>query len=125
MNVSLQKYSGVGIFTSFVPVLFFISVMTINITVLKGQTNIDIPTVFTPNNDNVNDEFSINLNGINVTDYSMKIYNRWGVLMFSSQNSNINWDGRTAAGIKVSEGNYYYVVVINGIPYKGAVLLIY
>jgi len=91
----------------------------------RAQTAITIPNVFTPNNDNINDEFSINLNGITVTDYSIKIYNNWGVLMFSSQNANINWDGRTSAGIKVSEGNYYYIVVINGKSYSGVLSLIY
>ena len=106
-------------------ILTFACILLLNVHTLQAQAPIVIPNVFTPNNDSYNDEFSINLSGITVTDYNIKIYNKWGVLMFSSQNYNINWDGRTAAGIKVPAGTYYYVVMINGTAYSDALLLIY
>ena len=106
-------------------ILTFACILFLNVRTVQAQTPIVIPNVFTPNNDNNNDEFSINLSGITVTDYNLKIYNKWGILMFTSQNSTINWDGRTAAGIKVPAGTYYYVVVINGTAYSDALFLIY
>jgi len=125
MKVSLLNYWRDGINISSVFTLVLACILLFNVSTLQAQTSVVIPNVFTPNNDNYNDEFSINLSGITVTDYSIKIYNKWGVLMFSSQNSNINWDGRTAAGIKVPAGTYYYVVVINGTAYSDALFVIY
>jgi gliding motility-associated-like protein len=125
MKASLPNYRRDQMNNPSIFILTFACILLLNVQALQAQTPIVIPNVFTPNNDNNNDEFSINLSGITVTDYNLKIYNKWGALMFTSQNSNINWDGRTAAGIKVPAGNYYYVVVINGITYSDALLLIY
>ncbi len=51
-----------------------------------------IQTVLTPNNDGINDRFyPEELKGIkNVT---LKIYNRWGNLVFESVNNELGWDG--------------------------------
>ncbi len=125
MSVALSKFSLIRIRISSVFTIALLCLFLFNSQYFQAQTAVPIPNVFTPNNDNINDEFSINLSGIIVTDYNIKIYNNWGVLMFSSQNANINWDGRTSTGVKVPEGNYYYIVIINGKPYSGALSLIY
>ena len=83
-----------------------------------------IPNAFTPNGDGINDEFVVNLNGVTIANYEMKVYNRWGVLLFTSLSNNVNWDGRTNAGVKCTEGSYYYILKLNGAEYKGSLLLL-
>lgn len=67
-----------------------------------------IPNVFTPNGDGQNDVFTISTSG--VSDFDFHVYNRWGQEIFTSNSPNISWDGRTNAGVKVSDGTYYYVL---------------
>ncbi len=67
-----------------------------------------VPNVFTPNGDGKNDVFLISCSG--VQNYSLVIYNRWGQEMFTSNSPNISWDGRTNAGIRASDGTYYYIL---------------
>jgi gliding motility-associated-like protein len=55
------------------------------------ETYLYIPNSFTPNNDNNNDYFGAY--GINIKAFSMEIYNRWGELIFVSDDINNRWDG--------------------------------
>lgn len=54
------------------------------------------PNSFTPNGDGLNDVFTGV--GIGIRDYNMKIFNRWGELIFESNNIRQGWDGRTSSG---------------------------
>lgn len=54
---------------------------------------IAVPTGFTPNNDGLNDFFRPN-NAIKADNYEFKVYNRWGQLVFSTNNWQEKWDGR-------------------------------
>ena len=49
-----------------------------------------IPSSFTPNNDNVNDYFYPSIIGMNY--YNMKIYDRWGGIIYNEDNG--KWDGK-------------------------------
>ena len=69
---------------------------------------ITIPNVFTPNADGKNDLFEIDYSG--VTDFNLTIYNRWGQIVFETQNPNVYWDGQTPAGLNAPEGTYYYIL---------------
>lgn len=73
---------------------------------------IEIPNVFTPNDDGYNDQLVIDNSG--VTEYDFTIYNRWGLIVHHDQTGEVFWDGRTPAGIEVEAGTYFYVLkVIN------------
>ena len=74
----------------------YITVDSCNLT----PTSIIIPNVFSPNGDGQNDLFSIS--GTGIISVKAEIYNRWGSLMFSSQQLNEGWDGRTSAGTECS-----------------------
>ena len=50
------------------------------------------PNAFTPNKDGRNDYFGI-LNAVNITQYHLTVYNRWGQLIFESKNPAKGWDG--------------------------------
>ena len=42
----------------------------------------------------------------------MKIFNRWGEIVFESKNANIGWDGSYGInGEKVQEGVYSYFIM--------------
>jgi gliding motility-associated-like protein len=68
-----------------------------------------LPNVFTPNNDGFNDIYkSINPQHY-VEKVDMKIFNRWGKLVFHTTDPDINWDGRDQETKQyVSPGVYYY-----------------
>jgi gliding motility-associated-like protein len=51
------------------------------------------PTGFTPNNDGLNDVFKI-LNAYKVTDFHLRIYNRWGQVVYESKDASAGWTGK-------------------------------
>lgn len=68
-----------------------------------------LPNVFTPNGDGDNDLYTPRVPFLLVEEVEMKIYNRWGALVFETNDPNINWDGNTAGGQPLDEDVYYYV----------------
>ncbi len=69
---------------------------------------IRVPNVFSPNDDNINDLFIVQSNG--VTPIEMSIYSRTGVMIYRSTAQTIVWDGRTSSGLRASEGVYFYIL---------------
>ena len=68
-----------------------------------------LPNVFTPNNDSYND-FFIPFPYHFVDKIDIKIFNRWGNLIFETENPDIKWDGKNnLTNIESSSGVYYYV----------------
>lgn len=67
-----------------------------------------IPNTITPNGDKINDEFKLS-GFINFKSYTMKVYNRWGEMLFDSQDPNQGWNG-TYMGEKVQNGTYIYII---------------
>ena len=59
--------------------------------VIDGEVSIYIPNIFSPNNDGENDIFKVY--GPTWKNYRMEIYNRWGGLIFLSEDPNVEWDG--------------------------------
>lgn len=66
-----------------------------------------LPNIFTPNGDGQNDLFKP-APYMFVHSVEMKIFNRWGNLIFETDNPDILWDG-TVNGKNVPSGVYYYV----------------
>ena len=81
-----------------------------------------IPNIFTPNGDLVNDAFQIR--GL-PSGCTLSIFNRSGTEVFSSKDYKNDWEGFDMEGNPLSEGNYYYIVIIPGYknPFKGNVYL--
>jgi gliding motility-associated-like protein len=71
------------------------------------RTDALFPTGFTPNGDNINDEFGP-VNPRFLKNYELHIYNRWGEEIFSTTNPFEYWDG-TYKGKEVEPGVYAYV----------------
>jgi len=83
-----------------------------------------IPNIFTPNDDGINDLFDFRLGNRLEQCSEIKIYNRWGALVFESRENSHIWDGRTFTGDLCSEGVYFFTLSVNGTSYKGNVTLI-
>ena len=118
----------------FVANIFFEPIGVANIQVIELQqdpcvpdstetkTELNIPNVFTPNGDGTNDVFSITTTGYK--NYILKIYNRWGNVVFESSplssrrgaGGEASWDGSLTPtlskgeGRSAPDGTYYYTL---------------
>lgn len=81
--------------------------------------SIQIPNVFTPNGDGQNDQFVVSVAGKLYECIDMRIYNRWGQILFIASGNNLTWDGRNMAGEKVPQGSYFYTINIKDFEYNG------
>ena len=88
---------------------------------------VHMPNAFTPNADNVNDDFGIpklNKNKL----LSFQVYNRWGQMVFQTNDRNKRWNGQLN-GQQVASGIYTYVLIMKtlsgkAITQRGVVSLI-
>lgn len=81
---------------------------SIKIYVFETAPQVFIPTAFTPNGDGLNDLFRATVAGMKQFNY-LRIYNRWGQLMFSTTTPEKGWDG-VHNGSKQAAGTYVYVI---------------
>ncbi len=69
----------------------------------------EFPNIITPSQDNLNDKVCFKVDG--VYDYSLSIYNRWGVIVFETQNPEECWTGESQkTKMPLPEGVYYYII---------------
>ena len=67
------------------------------------------PNAFSPNNDGINDTFQPILTDINFDTYELKIFNRWGDIIFKTEDYSNAWDG-TFNGEPMMGGVYVYQI---------------
>jgi gliding motility-associated-like protein len=79
--------------------------------------NVFIPNAFTPNDDFKNDLFTVKFQ--NIVQAHISIYNRWGELIYSTDNMDFEWDGKIN-GRTVQ--NDVYVYLIDAIGYYGDII---
>ncbi len=90
-----------------------------NIACCDNCPEYSLPNVFSPNGDGQND-FFIPFPYRYVKDIDIRIYDRWGLLVFETFDPNINWDGRNKdSGKPCSDGVYYYVCDVHEIRLEG------
>ena len=69
-----------------------------------------LPNVFTPNSDDKNSVFSAYNRNNAVKKINLKIFDRWGILVYESTDPNFKWDGKIKnSGKLVTTGIYYYI----------------
>jgi len=73
---------------------------------------LQIPNVFSPNGDQVNDYFEVSTDGTTV--YEFSVFTRSGTRIYHSHSPRISWDGKSLDGIELREGTYYYVIEEKG-----------
>ncbi|MGB0862017.1 MAG: gliding motility-associated C-terminal domain-containing protein, partial [Saprospiraceae bacterium] len=101
--------------------------ITIDVTDVCVDAEVQIPNLFSPNGDGVNDLFEIRYTGLQNA-YSLNLYNRWGQLVFTTNDLSQKWDG-TFRGENVTPGVYVYyfkAICPNGksVLYKGNITLV-
>lgn len=70
-----------------------------------------IPNVFTPDNDGINDLFSIISEG--TKSFHCRIYNRWGMSVFDSSDKSVFWNGKIQNnGEFAVDGTYFYLIEV-------------
>lgn len=114
---------------------------TVTLTAANGEECLDdftmnievapffIPNAFSPNDDGKNDVFFDGTPVMDVTSFDMKIFNRWGEMIYQTDAYTRPWDGTHRNGTPCQAGLYTYViniVSIKGKPYefKGAFNLV-
>jgi gliding motility-associated-like protein len=91
-----------------------------NVSCVILPSKLYIPTAFTPNNDGLNDEFKVNaaamykLTGNTDVDFHLRVYDRWGIMVFEATDVTKGWDGQV--GDKVANpGIYTYSIYTVGL----------
>lgn len=81
---------------------------TIDILTIDCTCSIYVPNAFTPNNDRLNDLFTPRLN-CSTLEYSFQVFDRWGRIIFSSNDPAKGWDGNLQH-ISYGPDTYFWVV---------------
>jgi gliding motility-associated-like protein len=72
-----------------------------------------VPNTFTPDGDDYNQLFKpIMTEGIDIYGYNLLIFNRWGEILFESNDYEFGWDG-TYGGKVVADGTYIWKIRYN------------
>ena len=102
-----------------------ISTDTIRFKTFCPNTEVFIPNAFTPDGDGINDVLYVQSRGIKLVK-SLRIYNRWGEMVFEKNNFNPNdisagWNGRIRGNLANPD---VYVYICEVVCEKGAVQLL-
>ncbi len=79
-----------------------------NVVISEAQDLGIFSNVFTPNDDGINDFWTLALSG--GIEAKVTIMNRWGNQIYESQLNNFSWDGKLDDGNLCSEGVYFYKI---------------
>lgn len=75
---------------------------------LRDTSSIIVPSEFSPNDDGVNDVLYVKAN--NVSNYWFKVFNRWGELIYETQDAKAGWNGKNPKGKPYPKAIYMYLL---------------
>lgn len=126
----LISFNGTGNFkTTLIAINSYGCSDTMNKTIfLKPELLFYLPNSFSPNIDGLNEEFKP-YQSFGLSKYRMTILNRWGEILFYSEDPNVGWKGLDKLGFSVLEGAYAYAVTFRYIDgamhaYSGTVTVL-
>ena len=68
------------------------------------------PNIFTPDGDEYNEGWRVFITGIDIYDFHLVMFNRWGEIIWESFNSEAVWSGSYGDGGLVQDGTYIWVI---------------
>jgi gliding motility-associated-like protein len=89
------------------------------------ETSIYAPNVVTPNGDGWNDTWQVIADGACWDQWEVRVYNRWGGLVWISANSNDEWIGDVATGVYVYTITAYSSINESVFEFNGTVTVLY
>ncbi len=101
----------------------------VNILTINSDIIFYAPNVFTPDGDEHNQVWQYYVDGIDVYNFEMQIFNRWGEMIWESHDPSEAWDG-TYGGNIVPEGTYIWTASVKDIytdnkkAFRGTITLI-
>ena len=81
----------------------------------------ELPNIFTPGNDGMNDYFIPLPEWRYVKEVEMHVYNRWGQELYSETNPELGWNGNSLDEVVMPDGVYFYVCHVYEIRLSGIV----
>jgi gliding motility-associated-like protein len=88
-------------------------------------SSLDVPNIITPNGDMVNDEWTLEPSFDACYTYEMKIFNRWGNLVFRQVKGGAPFRGLDASGARLSTGVYFYTISAGELQKNGTLTISY
>ncbi|MFK8039339.1 MAG: gliding motility-associated C-terminal domain-containing protein [Crocinitomicaceae bacterium] len=95
-----------------------------------NDVNIFAPNMFTPDGNSFNETWQVYISGIDIYDFELTIYNRYGEIVFKSFDSAAAWDGTFGnKGTLVQDGTYPWIVTAkdaiddNKYQFKGTITI--
>lgn len=76
---------------------------------VRNEMSIYAPTAFTPNHDDLNEEFKVIIANFDSENYILTVYSRWGEVVFESEEYEEGWNGRMDDMI-CNPGSYIWIV---------------
>lgn len=77
--------------------------------VVQSEVLVYAPNAFTPDGDQYNEDWKVFIEGIDIYDFDLFIYNRWGEIVWESHDPDAAWDGKYG-GKFVQDGTYVWIV---------------
>ena len=84
---------------------------------------IEVPNVFTPNGDGINETWQLLVHNFNYTinNFQCSVYDRWGIKVFEADNISDEWNGKNRIGLACPSGSYYYLIKLTPSNSKGSI----
>ena len=76
---------------------------------IKDEFTFYAPSAFSPDNDGKNDEFFVFGSNINPETFTLMVYDRWGEVIFKTNDMHEGWKGYVKGGEKAPIGNYSWI----------------
>jgi gliding motility-associated-like protein len=77
--------------------------------IVYPEVTLYAPNAFTPDGDEFNQKWGVQINGVDMHSFHLQVFNRWGMLIYESHDSQVGWDG-TYNGELVPSGTYTWTI---------------
>ena len=100
------------------------SVIPVSITNIYDYAEFDFPNVITPNEDGFNDSLDIEAMFKSCQEYQLKVFNRWGNLVYAGKRFDVPFHGKDLSGAALADGVYFYLLEFDQQKKSGFIHLI-